>query len=384
MNNTRESRRNFLEISAWFGLSAVSIGIMGCGSEPTPTPPPPTRQPKSEGPPTPEMAKKKLIEYIDGLPPSSIKKLLIEIVKPLYGDNPPSELVMSGMTIPILENNISEVWNNSQTIHARFTIREPEKTDPTPYYLSSTEDLTLQIPIIPALLQGIDPNRLPDRLGDNTPYITYTIKPNGPSYEGIYPKIVITRPPPDSVLLSKKQYDAGENYAYIKEACGLLLTILFMEETAKKMQENNIQSSIKVKLPGSTGQSRDLEVLPNVITAFMNNDGEFQTAIDTGSYLLGILALRGRDDTIATLQANDRTFASVFSGDLPDVGTSGSDILMRSFKWTFSEPKAQLLPHQGSFDRFPMNIIHSGQKVAKALDNTINAFRMARRTILHL
>lgn len=333
----RIERREFLRILG--GAGAALFSGFAIGSEPMPRELP--------------LGKKKLNQEIDSLPPSPIKTLLVQRIKPYYQMDYPKTVSYAGVEVKIFEPRVRlAIGDVANEVNGFFTVREGITTYAEPLYPLRVE--RIKVPYL-GLVSETEKRRLflPENIAsDGTPFIEIIFPPpERPFYAGFTPLIRATTP--DSLIIKpekKGTIEAFERFIYIKEACNHLLFDLWTEEMAKKMQELGFKSMIEGKR--RDGSPITAEVVSSVITSINNAQGRMSAALDIASYLVAAKAIEGTE--LVDSQLVDENFKRAYPKmHALNLGETARDILYNSLRWVLTTPDARLFQYVGDLNKIP-------------------------------
>lgn len=328
----RLERRGFLRL---LGLSGAAL-FSGSAIGPEPAP--------KELP----LGKKKLNQEIDNLPPSTIRTLLTQRIKPYYQLEYPRTVDFAGIEIKIQNPEVRLRTENVNQVSGRFTFRESRPSEP----LYPTQTTVVKIPYVGLLLDSERAEIPPQNLAaDGTPFVEITFPKDRPFYTGFSPLVEITTPNPDAIKPGyEKLYKVLERFVYVKEACGQLIFDLWVWEVVKKMQQLGFGATIEAK-KGNGSMITD-EIVSQAITVIHNYNRRTVAAIDLASYLVAVKAAEGTE--LVDPQYMDENFKKVYvSMRGVNLGETPRDILYNSLRWALTTPKAKLLYYVGDLTKIP-------------------------------
>lgn len=328
----RIERRGFLKLLGGAGAALLSGSVIG--PEPMPH--------------EFSLGKKKLIREIDNLPPSTIKTLLAQRIRPYYQFNYPKIVDFAGIEIKIQNPEVRLRTENVNQVSGRFTFRESRPSEP----LYPTQTTVVKIPYVGLLLDSERAEIPPQNLAaDGTPFVEITFPKDRPFYTGFSPLVEITTPNPDVIRPGyEKLYKALERFVYVKEACSHLVFDLWVEEVAKKIRELNLQSVVEARK--ADGSKTTAEIVSQSTNVIYNFNRRPVAAIDLASYLVAVKAAEGTE--LVDPQYMDENFkrAYVSMGGV-NLGETPRDILYNSLRWALTTPEAKLLRHIGDLTKIP-------------------------------
>lgn len=336
----RVSRRSFLVV-----LGTGALVLAGCSSpKPTPAPQVTTIDASSfiEGAIVPG-AKDRLIQEVNALPESPIKRALIERVLPYYQQQAPFVLNRSGLEITVHSASITARKTRKAQSDGTFVFHQLNAPEDKFYAVETTK---IMVPF---------PNII-KKSNNKTLFIDYNIAAGAYIPAGVYPKITVTTPYFNLLSPSDRDFHANlEPFAYIKEACSLLFADVMLEEIYKMATELGLPVTVSVR--DSQGNTKDKEVVTALWNTLFdssnkNSTGRTVAAVDIAGYLI---ALKAIESTGMVAKFNrDSNFVSALRL-LPslDLGNTPHDIWERSLDLAISNLDIQKLPHVGSIDRIP-------------------------------
>lgn len=318
------SRRGFLT------LSAAAL-LAGCGSE-------------SSGDP-----KTKLVTETNLLPDSPIKSLLISRVLPVFQQKPPFTLNYAGIGITVRNARVVYSYQAmGNKASGSFTMREANL--PLEYTVAASQ--TLRFPIV----SGVTPSEVAQyftpkhfQLADGVPYIDQNFSAGNPFYNGLAPLITINRST-NIAPQQKAEFAQVERFGFIKEACGLLLTSILLEESAKEMVKQQLPTQVQVLDTGHHPTST--EAVSNLLGDVFNHRGRISALTDLASYLLAFNAT-SRADYFPSLRSIPEFRAVIDQMKNKSYGTDTASILHNSFDTVLTTPMLGQLDHQGDMNSIP-------------------------------
>ncbi len=351
------NRRGFLKIAA---LGAVDLVLNACAPS---APTPPNTTPILLGglptppfaPPSPDLlhGRDRLFAEIDDLPESRLKQLLIERIKPYFSSfTYPMKIERGGLTFTVQSATVNERVTNSPDMHGTFTPRGG--TPATEYHPTKTN--ILRLPLLYTVthkdLGGFPKEQI---ASDGTPFINITLRPEHSVFEGNAPVITIETPQANFRKPElAKFYVASEKFAYIKEACSLLIDDIRTEEVIKKMKALGFETEIEVNGPNGVSKVENVTQLLQVENV---QRGRSLAGEDIGGYFLAMKAFGGKSTILEDIRDRDKIFdAALKSADQIQIGNDLSEIARASFQWAIDSNEARRLFYEGDMNKIPMNI----------------------------
>lgn len=328
----RMERRGFLKLLG--GAGAALFSGSAIGPEPAPKELP--------------LGKKKLNQEIDNLPPSTIRKLLTQRIKPYYQLEYPKTVDFAGLEIRIKESEVKLRTQNINQVSGRFTFRGSVPSEP----LYPAQAVVVKVPYVGLILESEKGEIPPQNLAsDGTPLLEITFPPNIPFYTGFSPLMEVTTPDPSAIKPGYENlYEVFERFVFVKEACSHLVFDLWVEEVAKKMRQLNLQSSVEARR--RDGSTINAEIISQSINQMHEFNGRIAAAIDLASYMVALKAVEGTElaDTRYMDENFKRAYATMRGVSL---GETPRDVLYNSLRWALTNPEAKLLYHVGDLTRIP-------------------------------
>lgn len=323
----RLSRRKLLVLP-------VAAALSGCGHESSPSPDDP---------------KTKLITEANLLPDSTIKSLLLSRTLPLYQKKPPFILNYAG--IPITVHDARVVYNyQAMGNRAGGSVTMRENNLPLESTVATTQ--TLHFPLV----SGITPSEVAQyfspknhQLPDGTPFIDRTFNPGNPFYNGLAPLITIDRSTNISPL-QRADFARIERFGFIKEACGLLLITILLEESAKEMIKQHLPTQVQVL--NKSHNPTTTEAVSNLLGDAFNHAGRISALTDLASYLLAFSATSSTD-YFPSLKVDPKLRAVIDQVGNKSYGTDSISILHNSFDTVLATPVLSQLDYQGAMNMIP-------------------------------
>jgi len=287
----------------------------------------------------------RLLAEIESLPDSIIKSLLKIRVAPYFERRTPFELVRSGWKLMVNSASVIEETMDIANVQGIFAMRG--NIAPKPF--TSQENATIKFPLI-ATVQEQDKGQFGifniKTTNDGIPYFEGGFPLNDTFYQGIAPVITILLPNQSVVRPEWSQFlKTYGRFIYIKEACSLLITDMYLDETYKKMIDLGFRTSIKGKR-GS--ESIPVEVVSQMLNNIQVKHGRYQACLDIAGQLLAEKAFETDTSVITDLSA-DQVWRDAMPGmrqvQLPP---DSLGILKASFSWAINNPEAQKFPHDGN------------------------------------
>lgn len=338
----RLERREFLRILAAATLSGQLL--IGSSEAPKPTPKPTPEKPREL-----PLGKKKLNQEIDNLPPSPIKTLLVQRIRPYYILEYPRTVNFGGLEISIQNPQVQLRTENINQVSGRFTFRESTPSEP----LYPRQTAIVKIPYVGLILEREKGDIPPQNLApDGTPLIEIVFEPGQPFYTGFSPFMEIATPDPKFVKPEyRKLYEVLERFIYLKEACSHLIFDLWTEEMVKKMRALGLRASIEAKRQDNT-RATTAEVVSQSINEIHFNYGRIAAGIDLAAVIVASKAVEGTE--LVDPRFMDEKFKRVYPSIQGfSLGESPQDILYNSLRWALTTPEARLLHHVGNLDKIP-------------------------------
>lgn len=284
-----------------------------------------------------------LIEYIQRLPESPIKRVLTKRVIEKYYQSQPRKLILGNTDVLVHGVGVDARYIPGTVLDAYFKVRyNIEKQQP----LRTTREARIQIPMV-GLVFDHDKPAIPKEwiLSDGTVTFPVNIIQGANIREGIRPTIIIKSPHPSFTGNLKDFYAAMERFTYVKEACNFVLFDLWIEKVFAKMQELQLPITVETAI-------KPTEVVTSLLDYIDSKKGRYVAAFDLAAYVLAIKAFDGSPDR--KFLAQD----AVLSQFLPHaeqiaIGTTEDKLLFDSLWQAATNPELHKLVHNGEITAFP-------------------------------
>lgn len=343
---------NFQKIAATFVIPlALTLATAACSETKNKQPDFPIATPAGEQQSQPEFTseQERLKAIINSLPETEIKRLLMKKVVPIL-DNPSGTTTLDIAGMPIKVHGL-EVTRKTQFTNQTFGEFRPGGNPKKVQIFFPTEEKTLHIPF-PYLLKQGEKKTVPlsNIANDGTPFLDITFPKIKPLHEDIAPTIdIVTIDPSIRKPEFKKLHKFLEDFTYIKEACGLLTHLLYLEDTITKMRELGFETNIDSV--STNGESRNIEGVNHSLSVLGANNGRYIAAQDLAGYLFAVKAF-GKDLNMDYVIEPQRPFYEKMKS--ASIGNDPARFLEESFQWIVNLNPSEIPIHYvGNLNRIP-------------------------------
>lgn len=299
-----------------------------------------------------------LSESINGLPDSSIKDLLKVRVLPYFLEPPPFLIQRAGVDIRVHTSAVKVFASRDDSALLDGTASIKGIPLPRKYAITPIQSTTIKLPYL-GLLSERERASPPPNLeiaDDGTPFTNVTFSSDEVIHEWLTPLIQVYKAP--SLFARKYPIEASalEKFVYVKEACSILLSDIWIEETIKKMRDLGFSTVFDALT--SNGLVVKGDGLIHGKQKLFNGRSRVIAAHDIAAHLLAFKSVNGTP-VVGYLTANHINMHANINRDVIseirqiDFGTTASDILYNSLKSAITSPTAQRVDHIGDINKIP-------------------------------
>lgn len=291
----------------------------------------------------------KLSQAIEGLPFSPLKEMLRERVYPYYTSKAPFILTRGRLDI-VVHGSVVDFHNDQPSgVFKGFFSYMDRHCNPPIYY--PTQDTTLKFPLVGSVLPT-EINRFPAEniSPDGTVIINVEFKKDDIVTNGAGPSISIHKPASVSAQL-QPWVNAMEKFTLVKEAFGLALEDVLIEETVRKMRRLGLPTHMLAR--NNDGEEFQIEAVNRAHTLIHDMEGRTNALIDIPPYVLATKAFEG---TGVLKQISGIGYLQPLIAALRGVnfGNNSRTIMYSCFKWSIENPSlTEPLPHVGNMRDLP-------------------------------
>lgn len=293
-----------------------------------------------------------LTTEINRLPDSSIKSLLQQRVSPIFSPTPPLAMSYGDFQFPIRGSDVEITYSESAQLSGQL-LQQFYEYNPPAY--KSTFDVRLVVPVVGNIIKESEKNQFPQTADDGTPFFNFSITPDSPMFEGMGPKILITRPRRGvSSPAAEKFTDEFTKFLLIKESCTNLLTGIVAEEMHKEMQKYSVPT--KIDASAKDGTVHKIEAINMALDAVSRRNQRLQIAIDLGG---AAIAIKATENTAMLNEILGDSNLAYLAGALKqvDLGSTAPEIMKNAFSHVLGLPNLEQVLLQsgikGDITKFP-------------------------------
>lgn len=337
----------FLGRAATGGLIAATLVEAGCS--PTPIAHPTVETGRSLATPEVQDGKQFLLQAINGLPESAIKRMLQHRVSSFLQRPAPATLDIPGIKIPTQNLEVDFVIANlppNVAMRGKFNQRTLHNANTIAV---ATQDVTTALPYV-----GLGPlNDTYAKLSDGTSLIPVEIQKGDEIQEGITPKITVTIPAADANTQDparKKLTEDRKMWVATKEGTQYALNQILTKMMVKKMQQAGLPTTVEAKkADGSIGT---IEVVSGVTNNLSDRHGTSLAAMDVAATVVVIKAFNPQD--VRRIVGTDPILSqAAVALENVDLGTDEEQILSNALNWVLTNPLGKQIFHNGDFENRP-------------------------------